>query len=153
PTRALRGDQIAVDARVLLATLAISLAAGLLVGLAPALRGSRARLHPSQHTPRHSRLRHALVAAGGALGFGLVTGAGLMINSYIRLLRVDPGFARRELLLVETQADRFDFPDPQQRAAAVEEMLAAVATVPGVRMAGVSDFRPLIGVMNYMARK
>jgi putative ABC transport system permease protein len=153
PPRALRGDQIAVDARVLFGTLAISLVTGILVGLAPALRGSRARLHPALQTPRHSVLRSALVVAEVALGFVLVTGAGLMINSYIRLLRVDPGFARRELLLIETHADRRDFPDPQQRAAAVEDMLAAVSTVPGVRSAGVSDFRPLGSVMNYTARK
>jgi predicted permease len=153
PSRALRADQVAVDARVLLGTLAISIVTGLLVGLAPALRGSRTRLQPSQKTPRQNALRSALVAAEVALGFILVTGAGLMINSYTRLLRVDTGFARRELLLIDTHANRSDFPDPARRAAVVEDMLAAVGAVPGVRSAGVSDFRPLGGVMFFTARK
>lgn len=158
PPRVLRANAIGVDARVLLFTLAVSVGAGILFGAAPAFRGSRVCLTGGLQivrggSRRQGVLRHALVVAEVAFGFVLVMGAALMVNSFVRLLRVDPGFARRDLLLVETGASKKVFPTDREQAAAVEDLLAAVRGIPGVQHAGVSDFRPLDGWMNVIARK
>lgn len=159
PDRTPRADQIAVDGRVLLFTLALALVTGVVFGLAPAFRGSRVQLNPALNTVRggsrrHGLLRSALVTAEVALGFMLVTGAGLMINSFVRLLLVDPGFSRSALLFVETHASRQAYPDPVAREAAVEDVLARIRAIPGVRFAGVSDGRPLGNVLfNQIAHK
>jgi len=97
-------------------------------------------------------LRQALVIAEVAIAFVLIVGAGLMVNSFVRLLRVDPGFARRDLLLVETGVSRKTYPSDRERAAVEQDLLAAIRSLPGVRYVGVSDFRPLDGWMNVTAR-
>jgi putative ABC transport system permease protein len=89
-----------VDARLLLSTLAVSALAGLLCGLAPALQGSRpGDLEPALReggrggaSRSGGRLRGALVAAELALALPLLVGAGLLLQSFVRLTAVDPGF-------------------------------------------------------------
>lgn len=157
PPRVARPEAIAVDGRVLLFTFLVSVGAGILVGIVPAYRGSRVSLTAGLQivrggTRRHSALRQALVVAEVAIGFVLVVGAGLMVNSFVRLLHVDPGFARHDLLLVETGVSRKLFPGGQERAAVEEDLLAAIRALPEVRYVGVSDFRPLDGWMNISAR-
>ena len=158
PPRVARRDAIEIDARVLLFTLAVSVGAGILFGAAPAFRGSRLSLTGGLQigrggSRRQGMLRHALVVAEVAIGFVLVIGAGLMVNSFVRLLRVDPGFVRRDLLLVETHTARNVFPQEREQAAAVEDLLTSMRGIPGVQAAGVSDFRPLDGLMNVIVRK
>ncbi|MBI3280367.1 MAG: ABC transporter permease [Acidobacteria bacterium] len=100
PESILRRGEIAIDLRVLAFTFAVSLLAGVAFGLIPAARASRANLNPApaRTGPSRTRLRDTLVIAEIALGLVLVTGAALTINSFVRLLRVDPGFDPRRLL-------------------------------------------------------
>jgi hypothetical protein len=128
----------------------------ILFGIVPALRGSRVSLTAGLQivrggTRRHSALRQALVVGEVAIGFVLIVGGGLMVNSFVRLLHVDPGFARHDLLLVETGVWRKIFPSDREGAAVEEDLLAAIRSIPGVRYVGVSDFPPLDGWMNVMA--
>lgn len=157
PPRVARPEAIAVDGRVLLFTFVVSVGAGILFGIIPAFRGSRVSLTAGLQivrggTRRHSALRQALVVAEVAIGFVLIVGAGLMVNSFVRLLHVDPGFARHDLLLVETGVSRKLFPSDHERAVVEEDLLATIRALPAVRYVGVSDFRPLDGWMNVTAR-
>jgi putative ABC transport system permease protein len=158
PAGILRADQIAVDWRVLLFTFAVSMFTGVLFGMAPALRASRADLNPVLQTVRcgshhQGSLRSVLVVAEVALGFLLAIGAGLMINSFIRLVHVDPGFDRHDLLAIESYLSRLYFSSDSERRFAIDALVESVKAIPAVRYAGVTDFRPLGSTMNTILRK
>ena len=99
-----RTQEIGLDNRVLLFTLAISLAAGVLFGLVPALRISRQDLHSTLKegarsvSGAHHRAQNAFVIVEMAMALVLLTGAGLMIRSLVRLWNVDPGFDAHNVL-------------------------------------------------------
>lgn len=78
------------------------------------------------------RIQHALVAAQVALSLVLLAGAGLLVDSFGRLVRVDPVVAADELLLVRLQLPQHRYPEAAHRAAAVEAMREALQTLPGV---------------------
>jgi len=101
-----RLDEVAIDRRVLLFTVAVSVLTGALVGLIPALRSSKTDLtialkeggNKGAAGGRSHRLRHTLVVAELAVALVLLAGAGLMMRSFARILAVDPGFDSRNLL-------------------------------------------------------
>ena len=104
PSALPRVEEIHVDLRVLLFTLAASVLAGILFGLVPALRNSQVDLHETlkeggrgSSGARH-RAQGMFVAAETALAVVLLAGAGLMIRSLAGLSRVDPGFDAHNLL-------------------------------------------------------
>jgi predicted permease len=104
PTALPRAEEIHLDLRVLLFTLAASVLAGILFGLAPALKNSQIGLHETLKEggrglsgARH-RAQGTFVAAEMALAVVLLAGAGLMIRSLARLSNVDPGFDPHDLL-------------------------------------------------------
>jgi predicted permease len=93
-----RASEVSLDSRVLLFTLGVSLFAGLLFGLAPALKTSRAGLHEvlkesgrGSRSARH-RLQGIFVAVEIAMALVLLVGAGLMVRTLAALWRVNPGF-------------------------------------------------------------
>jgi putative ABC transport system permease protein len=105
-----RAQEISIDLRVLLFTLAISLLTGLLFGLAPAVRASRPDLAEAlkeggRRTTRGPRQRGSRVLAVSevALAFVLLVGAGLMMNTVIRLEHVDLGYDPDHLLVGEIE--------------------------------------------------
>ncbi|MGH9734992.1 MAG: ADOP family duplicated permease [Candidatus Acidiferrales bacterium] len=98
PSALPRAGEVSLDSRVLLFTLGISLFAGILFGLAPALKTSRVNLHEilkesgrGSSGVRH-RIQGVFVAAEVGMALVLLVGAGLMIRSLAVLWRVDPGF-------------------------------------------------------------
>jgi predicted permease len=99
-----RAQEIGLDHRVLLFTLAISVVAGLLFGLVPALRISRLDLHTTLKeggrsvSGAHHRAQNAFVIVEMALALVLLTGAGLMIRSLVQLWNVNPGFDSHNVL-------------------------------------------------------
>src|SRR5712692_7399988 len=102
--------EITVDARVLLFTLGVSLLTAILFGLAPAMQASRPDLNvvlregERKATTTSGRLaRHSLAVAEIALAMVLLVGAGLMINTMLRLQRVNPGFDVRHVLTLDIQ--------------------------------------------------
>ena len=103
-------DEIRVDGTVLGFIVGLSLVTGLVSGVAPALRSSAVNLTDSLKAGAQGalgRLRHrvsdVLVVSQAALALVLLVGAGLMLNSFVRLVRVDPGFPSDKLLTI-----RFD---------------------------------------------
>lgn len=99
-----RTGQIAIDGNVLLFTLAVSLLTGILFGLAPAWRATKLDLVTMlkeggrQSTSGRQRSNRVLAVCEVALAFVLLVGAGLMINSVLRLQQVDVGYNPENLL-------------------------------------------------------
>jgi putative ABC transport system permease protein len=136
---------------------AISLFTGLAAGLVPALRSSsvspgwlREGNRMSDDSGRQ-RLRGALVAAEVALTLILLIGAGLMVNSFLHLVAVNPGFTSSGVLIVPLDLPPSRYPEAHQRRAFYDRVIEAVATTAGVESAGVISHLPLGGADNWMA--
>ncbi|MGO9650117.1 MAG: ABC transporter permease [Terriglobales bacterium] len=99
-----RAQEIGLDSRVLFFTLLVSVVAGLLFGLLPALRTSRQNLHTTLKqgarnvSGAHHRAQNAFVMVEMAMALVLLTGAGLLIRSLVRLWNVNPGFDAHNVL-------------------------------------------------------
>jgi putative ABC transport system permease protein len=100
-----RLSQVMVDYRVGLFSLAVAIGSAVLFGLFPALQATKVNLEESLRegaragsSLRHKQFRAALVVAETALGVVLLVGAGLLIRSFDRLARVDPGFDSHNVL-------------------------------------------------------
>jgi predicted permease len=134
-----RAEGIGIDAWVLLFTFAVSVAAGVAFGVAPALKTSQPDLQATLKEggrgasgTRHRALG-ALVVMEVALALVLLVGAGLMIRSLARLFRVDPGFdASRGLLFSVALPPAAGTPGPVASRAAWRRLHAQLASVPGV---------------------
>jgi len=148
-----RLDEVAVDARVLLFGVALSVAAGLLCGLLPALRFARADPQDAMKagargttaSPRHARVRTLLVAGEIALSTVCLSAAGLLLQSYVKLLAVDAGFDAQQVVTVEINLPPLRYSDLPRRSALLRSALDAVRMVPGVTSVGVSNQLPLGG--------
>ncbi|HTQ63114.1 MAG TPA: ABC transporter permease [Candidatus Solibacter sp.] len=157
--RKLAGDipgshNFTIDARVLLFTLAISLFTALLFGLFPAVQASNPNLNlalreTGARTAAGSRgiTRHALAVCEIALAMVLLIGAGLMINSILRLHRVNPGFDSSNLLTMDIELPEGgnyvhrvpggDMERAMPRVTAFfQELLERVSALPGVESVG-----------------
>ena len=144
------GD-VAIDGRVLAYTSVVSVLTGMIFGLAPslgvapvnvsqALKGQR-----STATTKHSRFRSTLVVSEVALSLALLIGAGLMLKSFVRMERVDPGFRPEKLLTVWTILSEVKY-GPQQRTAFYQQAWQRIQAVPGVKSVGAIDNLPLSGI-------
>lgn len=135
-----------IDGRVLGFALLLSLLTGLLFGLAPAWQTSRADLNETlkEGTPRsmggaRHRLSHAFTVAEVAMSLVLLVGAGLLIQSFLRLQSVDPGFKTKQLLTVEVDMAAAAYPDNEQRQLFFRELMERLRAEPGVEaVCGVS---------------
>ena len=133
---------VALDFRVVLFTVCVSLATGVLFGLAPAWQASNPNLS-RQLRPGSSRFRSVLLVSEIALTFVLVIGAGLLIRSFARLLAVDPGVETESILTVSTNLWKTRYPQGHQIVAYQEEFLRRIRAVPGVKSAAVTNALPL----------
>ncbi len=139
-----------VDTPVLVFTLAVSLLTGLLSGLAPALQSSRPNLTEGLKggdrgsSERRQRLRSVLVVCEVALTLALLVGAGLLIQSFRRVLQVDPGFNAQNLLTMQVSVNNSD---GRQVAHFFEQLQQNVRSLPGVNSVAVSNGLPF-GVAN-----
>jgi putative ABC transport system permease protein len=141
---------VAIDGRVLIYTLVVSIFTGIIFGLAPALGVVRTDvsqpLKGQRSTPaKYSRLRSALVVSEVALSLALLVGAGLMLKSFVRMERVDPGFRAEKLLTVWTILSESKYA-PQQQAAFYQQAWQRIETLPGVKSVGAIDNLPLSGI-------
>jgi predicted permease len=146
-----RAAEVALDSRVLLFTLALSLFAGIIFGLAPALKTSRVNLEEilketgrGASGARH-RLQGVFVAAEVAMALVLLVGAGLMVRSLSALWRVDPGFNPSHAITFTLSLP----PDPATNSAATRARLRQfddkMRSIPGVQAVSVTlGSRPMI---------
>ena len=150
PTNFPRAQAVAIDASVLIFTLALSTITGIIFGLAPARSGFRTdpntglrdagmRGASGRATRGASRV---LVIAEVALALVLVIGAGLMVKSLIRLQRQETGFQSSGLMTFEISLPATKYPGTTS-VAFYERLLDELRTVPGVQSAGAINFLPL----------
>ncbi|HSR67307.1 MAG TPA: ABC transporter permease [Acidobacteriota bacterium] len=152
PAETPRVAEIALDHQVLLFTLAVSLAAGLLFGLAPALRLSRRRHFSALGAGRtltadlgQERLSRLLVVAETALGLVLVVGAGLMVQTLHRLTSVDPGFGAQGVIRMELSVPRNRYPEQEEVVRFFQRAMEEVRNLPQVEEAGLVHLTPFTG--------
>ncbi len=141
-----------LDARVLLFTLLVSLATGVVFGLAPALQASRPdlvvelkeRTGQPGHAGRRVNLRSVLVVGQVALALVSLIGAGLFLRSLRNTERIDPGFDARNLLTLSFDVDALGF-DRVRGEEYHRRLLETVKAIPGVRSASLSANLPMGG--------
>jgi predicted permease len=146
PDNVPRLNEVTLDHRVLGWALAISLLAGILVGLAPAITTLRRDLRPSGEEGGRSvssgtssrRIRRALVVAEFALALVLLVGAGLLVRSWWYVNNIDPGFRPERVLVMEVSPPTA-FSVPAQRTGLYHRVLEQIQAVPGVESAGIID--------------
>ena len=139
-----RLQDIRLDGRVFGFTLLVSLLTGVIFGLAPALQAAKTELTEtlkegghSGEGPRGARLRGALLIAEVAIALILMVGAGLLLNSFWRLLKVNPGFDPRQTLTFRLSLPDSKYSDPQA-VAFFERLQARLQDLPGARSASVT---------------
>ncbi|HYG61214.1 MAG TPA: ABC transporter permease, partial [Thermoanaerobaculia bacterium] len=147
---AFRQIPIGIDGTVLLFTLGLSLATGLLFGLAPAMAASRPDLQaPLKQGGRagggSNAARRLLVAAEVALAAVLLIGAGLLFRSFLRVGTVDPGFRPEGVLTAALELDTGRYAAPASQAGFAQTLAERVRGLPGVEAAGFGDTVPLAG--------
>jgi putative ABC transport system permease protein len=146
-----RLDKSGVDGSVLVFTVLVSILTGLLFGLAPAVQASRLNLTESLKegdrgsSGNRQRLRAGLVIGEVALTLTLLVGAGLLVQSFRRVLQVDPGFNAQNLLTMQVSVNN---PDGPQIANFFEQLQENIRQLPGVEAVAVSNGLPL-GVANH----
>jgi len=125
-------------------TLAVSVATGVIFGLAPALQLSRPNLNlalaessqRSSGSGRQSRLQGLLVVTEIALATVLLAGAGLLLQSLVHLRHVPLGFNPDQVLALGIQLPDGRYPNPAQQVAFFDDVLNRIATLPAVRSVG-----------------
>ena len=140
-----RSGQVGLDARVLIFTMAISILAGILFGLAPALKTSQSNLQETlkeggrgSSGARH-RLQGVFVVVEMAMALVLLVGAGLMIRSMAQLWDVNPGFNPHNLLTFGVAyPPAIASAPPEQVRSGLRQLEAGLAAVPGVRFVSAS---------------
>ncbi len=145
--------EVGIDGWALGFTLLVSVAAGALAGIAPALQFSRNEISETlkQGTGRtgggavRQRTRRALVVGEVALSLILLIGAGLMIRSFWELQNVDPGFDTTNTLTLRVGLAPPKYADPQQQLAFHDRVLEQIRALPGVVAAGSTTTLPLTG--------
>jgi predicted permease len=148
--------EIGLSSTVLLFTLGLSIATGLLSGLLPALGMTRRDVNDALKqglgrldTDSSSGFsRSALVTVEVALSLVLLIGAGLMVRSLWKLQNADPGFDERNVLTASIEVPKHQFAAPAQEAQFFADVLNRVRSLPGVVSAGAIDDLPLTGGSN-----
>ena len=146
-----RRAEIAMGPAALTFGLLVSCAAGLLFALAPALHTSTEHLTGALNAAsrsvsgRDGRLRQTLVAAQFALALALLSCAGLLTKSFVRLAQVDAGFDHRRALVLETELPVTPYTSAAELNAFWLSAIEHVAALPGVESVGIAESAPLEG--------
>jgi len=146
-----RASQIRLDSGVFLFTLMVAVLTGLLFGLVPAITASRADLQKSLSgrgetaAGRQSRLRNLLVVGETALACVLLIGAGLLLHSFVNLLRTDPGFRPQQVLTASISLPYEQYREVPKRVQFFQHLTAALQNTPGIATAGVGSDLPWTG--------
>jgi putative ABC transport system permease protein len=147
-----RLDTVPIDTRVLLFALGVLTVSGLIMGIMPAWRLSRADVRTLLNESTRStssgvatsRVMSGLIVAEIALAIALVAGAGWLVQSFARLRAVDPGFIADGRLVLDVRATR-SFPEPKAAFAYADDMFGRIrAAVPDAKV-GASGTVPMRG--------
>jgi putative ABC transport system permease protein len=141
-----RASEIALSARTLAVTTGLVALSAILFGLLPALRATGADLQgmlkDGVRGSSAMRGRGALVAAQIALSLVLLVGAGLMLRSFVRLARIDPGFDVENVLTATVSLPGGRYEDEAARVAFFRRLLDRIRAIPGVTEASATSWIP-----------
>ena len=153
PPNTPRLDEIAINWQVFGFTLSVTVLAGLMFGLFPALQTSRPNLNETlkdsgqrgSETGGRNRVGGLLIISEIALSFILLAGAGLLIKSFLHLREIDPGFNPDNVLTMRVGLPWKTYEEPERRRQFFEHLIDQVKAVPGVQSAGATLSLPLHG--------
>jgi putative ABC transport system permease protein len=147
-----RVQSVTIDATVLLFAFGVSVATGIIFGLAPAWQASRAGVAAvmkeggrSSATGGGRWTRATLLVVEVALSLVLLVGAALLLRSFARLTNVDPGFRPDNVLAFRVALPATSYPEDPKRVAFFENLLARLAAHPQVRSVGMIQTLPMRG--------
>jgi putative ABC transport system permease protein len=143
-----RAQEISLNGLVLMFTLGIATATGILVGAIPSLPGRISLSSAMQEGGRtvsggRGSMRSALIVAQVAVSFVLLIGAGLMLRSVLRLQSVDAGIETDSVLSMRVALNFSKYTTPELRAQFLAELTDRLEAIPGVRSAGGAGTFPL----------
>ena len=147
-----RSEQIEIDAGVLLFTVLLSLATVAVFGLMPAIAASK--VDPNQTLKEGTRssgggqygnrLRRVLVITEVALALVLLTGAGLLVKSFLRLRSMDSGFDEKNLLTMRLTLPVSRYRTSEERVNFYDQVMPRVEALPGVKSAAFITWLPVV---------
>lgn len=147
-----RVSDLRIDGAVLAFALVVSLATGILFGLAPAWQASRATIGSvlkeggRSSTAASGRwLRSTLLVVEVAMSIVLLVGAVLLLRSFSRLTSVDPGFHPERVLAFRVALPNVTYPEPHQRIAFFTKLLEGLDALPEITSAGMTQTLPMRG--------
>lgn len=145
-----RVQEIRLDFSVFGFTLGLCVVTGILLGLVPAVRASQVQVEAALRDDNggsagRSRqfLRSTLVVTEVAIATVLLIGASLLLNSYVRLVNVDPGIRAGHLLTMRLTLPSYSYRGPQQVIAFYNRVVARVKSLPGTKDVGLTSELPL----------
>ncbi|HET9713468.1 MAG TPA: ABC transporter permease, partial [Pyrinomonadaceae bacterium] len=156
PENIFQAREISIDFKVLGFTLIVSVATGVIFGLAPAIQAARFnQIETLKEGGRDAatgssskRLRSLLVTVEVAISLVLLIGAGLLINSFLHLRQIDPGFRIDNLLAMKFVLSAPKYGEAERRSAFYKELIQRVEALAGVRSAAVTTSLPLYSPQN-----
>ena len=145
------GTGVTIDTVVVLFTAVLSVATALVAGIGPALTGTR--VDPNVilkdgapgTAPRYLKIRSLLIVSELAIAMMLLTGAGVLIHSFVRLRSIDPGIATRDVVTVRMSLSGPRFATTAAVDRLIRSSVAQVEAIPGVASAAYTSYVPLEG--------
>ena len=149
PLDPIQVQSVKMDLTALGFTVLVTLIVGVLFGLAPALHASKVNLNEelsggrgSSGGVRHNRTRALLVISEVTLSMVLLIGAGLMIQSFVSLLRVKPGFDPAHVVSMKLTLPGAKYPQNSDVTAFYQQLQNRISAIPGVQSAGIINQLP-----------
>ena len=152
PANAPRVSEIGLDLTVFAYAAGLTVLTGIVFGLAPALQSSREDVTHSLKdgargtaAARGRTLRSGLIVAEVALALVLLTGGGLLLQTFVRLQNTDLGFNPENVLVGAVNPPRIPYDTTAKHRAFYDQMLEKISTLPGVEKAAIASVLPLSG--------
>jgi putative ABC transport system permease protein len=146
-----RVTEISINRNIFIFTVAVSFLTGIVFGLVPAFQSAKSDVNQvlkaaARGGPHGTRLRRGLVVAEIALSLMLFIGAGLLIKSFWRLTRVDPGFNSNQLLTLHVALPERKYPNEAQVIDFYRHLPQRLSALPGVKAVSAVNHLPISGV-------
>ena len=146
-----RSQEVRIDSRVLLFTLAVSVLTSIIFGLIPSLQAGKTDVQETLKEGGNTTsagaiggwLRPVLVVVEVAAAVVLLIGAGLMVRSIVRIREIEPGLKPQNLLTAKLSLPRDKYKDAEAAVRFHQQLLERVETVPGVESVGIISHLPI----------
>jgi len=153
-----RLDQAKIGGFVLIFSLLLCVITGIVFGLVPALETSKKDLQEtlkeggrgSSEGGGRGRFRALLVVAEMGIALVLMTGAGLLIESFSRLMQVNPGFSPKNLMAFPLTLPPSRYSKPEFQAQFYRQLLEHIRAMPEVQSTGITSYLPLSGAIRFV---